>query len=159
MRCPFCSSADSKVIDSRPTEDGYVIRRRRECVTCGQRITTYEKIEETPTVIVKKNGTREQYNRSKILNGIIRACEKRPVTLEQMERLVDRIEARMAGGMEKEVSSGFLGEQVMQGLKDIDEVAYVRFASVYKEFKDLDSFKSELDRIVRERHDNSNRNE
>lgn len=153
MRCPYCHSIDTKVVDSRPTEDYSVIRRRRECNACGQRITTYEKIEEVPLVVVKKDGNREQFNKSKILNGIIRACEKRPITLAQMEALADEVEAKVQSSLEKEVSTIFIGEQVMDGLKKLDEVAYVRFASVYREFKDIDGFYEELRRLIEERTD------
>ncbi|MCA0384266.1 MAG: transcriptional regulator NrdR [Firmicutes bacterium] len=151
MKCPFCSSLESKVIDSRPTDDGHVIRRRRECIICSQRFTTYEKIEEIPIIIVKKDGTRESYNRMKVMNGIIRACEKRPVSMEQMERLIDQIETRMHTSMEKEVHSELIGELVMSGLKDLDEVAYVRFASVYRQFKDINTFINELTKLLHEK--------
>ena len=151
MKCPFCSSLESKVIDSRPTDDGHVIRRRRECINCAQRFTTYEKIEEIPIIIVKKDGTRESYNRMKVLNGIIRACEKRPVSMEQMERLIDQIETRMHSSMEKEIQSELIGELVMSGLKDLDEVAYVRFATVYRQFKDIITFINELTKLLREK--------
>lgn len=154
MKCPYCSSLDSKVVDSRPTDDGQVIRRRRECINCKQRITTYEKIEEIPIIIVKKDGNRESYNRMKVLNGIIRACEKRPVSMEQMERLIDQIEIRMHSSMEKEIHSELIGELVMSGLKDLDEVAYVRFASVYRQFKDINTFINELTKLLKEKaHD------
>jgi len=151
MKCPYCSSLESKVIDSRPTDDGHVIRRRRECINCNQRFTTYEKIEEIPIIIVKKDGTRESYNRMKVLNGIIRACEKRPVSMDQMERLIDQIETRMHTSMEKEVQSELIGELVMSGLKDLDEVAYVRFASVYRQFKDINTFINELTKLLQEK--------
>jgi len=151
MKCPYCSSLESKVIDSRPTDDGHVIRRRRECINCAQRFTTYEKIEEIPIIIVKKDGTRESYNRMKVLNGIIRACEKRPVSMEQMERLIDQIETRMHTSMEKEIQSELIGELVMSGLKDLDEVAYVRFASVYRQFKDINTFIHELTKFLHEK--------
>jgi len=154
MKCPYCSSLDSKVVDSRPTDDGQVIRRRRECINCKQRITTYEKIEEIPIIIVKKDGNRESYNRMKVLNGIIRACEKRPVSMEQMERLIDQIKIRMHSSMEKEIHSELIGELVMSGLKDLDEVAYVRFASVYRQFKDINTFINELTKLLKEKaHD------
>lgn len=151
MKCPYCSSLDSKVVDSRPTDDGQVIRRRRECINCKQRITTYEKIEEIPIIIVKKDGNRESYNRMKVLNGIIRACEKRPVSMDQMERLIDQIEIRMHSSMEKEIHSELIGELVMSGLKDLDEVAYVRFASVYRQFKDINTFINELTKLLKEK--------
>jgi len=151
MKCPYCSSLESKVIDSRPTEDGHVIRRRRECIDCKQRFTTYEKVEEIPMIIVKKDGNRESYNRMKVLNGIIRACEKRPVSMEQMERLIDHIESKLHSSMEKEISSEFIGELVMTGLKDLDEVSYVRFASVYRQFKDINTFINELTKLLNEK--------
>ncbi len=151
MKCPYCSSLESKVIDSRPTDDGHVIRRRRECMNCKQRFTTYEKIEEIPIIIVKKNGNRESYNRMKVLNGIIRACEKRPVSMEQMERLIDNIESKLHSSMEKEIQSEWIGELVMSGLKDLDEVSYVRFASVYRQFKDINTFINELTKLLNEK--------
>ncbi|MBM7560506.1 transcriptional regulator NrdR [Fusibacter tunisiensis] len=151
MKCPFCNNLESKVVDSRPTDDGHVIRRRRECIGCGERFTTYEKIEEIPMIIVKKNGMRESYNRMKVLNGIIRACEKRPVTMEQMEALIDRIEMTLHSSMEKEIQSEWVGELVMSGLKDLDEVAYVRFASVYRQFKDINTFITELTKLLNEK--------
>ncbi len=151
MKCRFCGASDSKVVDSRPTEDGLVIRRRRECISCGERITTYEKIEEMPILIVKKNSDREQYDRAKVLSGIIRACEKRPISAAQMEQIVDEVEAKMQSSMDKEVSSVFIGEAVMAGLKKLDDVAYVRFASVYREFADVDGFYNELKQLVEEK--------
>lgn len=147
MRCPYCGSLDSKVVDSRPTEDGSVIRRRRECTACCQRMTTYEKIEETPIMVIKKNAAREQYNRNKVMGGIIRACEKRPISVADMERIVDALELKIQSSLEKEVSTTFIGEQVMEGLRSLDDVAYVRFASVYREFKDVQSFYEELRRL------------
>lgn len=144
MKCPYCGCVDSKVVDSRPTEDGSVIRRRRECVECGQRMTTYEKIEETPIMVIKKNSEREQYNRNKVMGGIIRACEKRPISVSDMEKIVDDLEAKIQSSLEKEVSTSFIGEEVMAGLRKLDDVAYVRFASVYREFKDAQSFYEEL---------------
>ncbi len=151
MKCRFCGALDSKVVDSRPTEDGFVIRRRRECISCGERITTYEKIEEMPMIIVKKNSDREQYDRGKVLGGIVRACEKRPISVAQMEKIVDDVEAKIRSSMEKEVSSVFVGEAVMEGLKTLDDVAYVRFASVYREFTDVDGFYNELKKLVEEK--------
>ena len=148
MRCPYCNAADSKVIDSRPTEDGRAIRRRRECIQCGKRFTTYEKVEEMLFMEVKRDGSRESFDRSKILNGIIRACEKRPVSLDQMEAIVDDIERGLNNMMEKEVSSSFIGEVVMDHLKDLDEVAYVRFASVYRQFKDVNTFVAEIEKLL-----------
>jgi transcriptional repressor NrdR len=151
MKCPFCSYEESKVVDSRPTEEGASIRRRRECTNCKNRFTTYEKIEEIPLIVVKKDGTRESYNRSKLINGILRACEKRPVSLEQIEDMVDSIEKKMHNAMEKEVKSKKIGEFVMTGLKELDEVSYVRFASVYRSFKDINSFIDELSKMLKEK--------
>ncbi len=150
MKCPFCSYFESKVIDSRPTDEGQAIRRRRECIKCGKRFTTYEKIEEIPMIVVKKGGNRQSYDRNKLLNGIIRACEKRPVSVDTIERIVDDIERTLSNSLEKEVTSKEIGEMVMSSLKDIDEVAYVRFASVYRQFKDLNSFMEELKKILDE---------
>ena len=144
MRCPFCDNEDTKVIDSRPIDDGKAIRRRRECEKCVKRFTTYEKVETTIIMIIKKDGSRQAFDRDKLMNGIIKACEKRPVALADIERVVDSIERGLNNMMEKEVKSTFLGELVMEQLKDLDEVAYVRFASVYREFKDVDSFYEEI---------------
>ena len=148
MRCPFCENEDTKVIDSRHTEEGHAIRRRRECEKCGKRFTTYEKIEEMVLIVIKKDGSREAFDRSKILNGIVKACEKRPVPLAEMERVVDEIERGLNNMMEKEVKSTFIGELIMDKLKDLDEVAYVRFASVYREFKDVSTFMDEIKKIL-----------
>ena len=148
MKCPFCDEPDTKVIDSRPTEEGKAIRRRRECPKCGKRFTTYEKVEEMLFMVVKRDGRRESFDRNKILNGIIRACEKRPVTLAQMEAIVDDVERGLNNMMEKEVSTQFIGEVVMDRLKDLDEVAYVRFASVYRSFKDINTFMEELTKLL-----------
>ncbi len=150
MKCPYCSYFDSKVVDSRPTEEGQVIRRRRECIKCGKRFTTYEKIEKIPLMVVKKNGNRESYDRNKLLNGIIKACEKRPVSMNEIEKLVDDIEVSLSNSLEKEVTSVVIGEMIMNKLKDIDEVAYVRFASVYRQFKDLNTFMEELKKLLKE---------
>ncbi|MBR0130320.1 MAG: transcriptional repressor NrdR [Firmicutes bacterium] len=148
MRCPYCNAADSKVIDSRPTEDGKAIRRRRECIQCGKRFTTYEKVEEMLFMVVKRDGSRESFDRNKILNGIMRACQKRPVSVEQMEAIVDDIERGLNNMMEKEISSSYIGEVVMDHLKDLDEVAYVRFASVYRQFKDVNTFVAEIEKLL-----------
>ena len=148
MKCPFCDEPDTKVIDSRPTEEGKAIRRRRECPRCGKRFTTYEKVEEMLFMVVKRDGRRESFDRNKILNGIIRACEKRPVTLAQMEGIVDDVERGLNNMMEKEVSTQFIGEVVMDRLKDLDEVAYVRFASVYRQFKDVNTFIAEIEKLL-----------
>ncbi|WP_313757230.1 transcriptional regulator NrdR [Tissierella sp.] len=150
MKCPFCSYFESKVIDSRPTDEGQTIRRRRECIECSKRFTTYEKIEEIPLIIVKKNGNRESYDRNKLLNGIIKACEKRPVSINTIENLVDEIEKNLDNSLQREIKSEKIGEMVMDKLKDIDEVSYVRFASVYRQFKDLNSFMEELKKILDE---------
>ncbi|NBG88526.1 transcriptional regulator NrdR [Isachenkonia alkalipeptolytica] len=150
MNCPFCSHEESKVVDSRPTEEGQAIRRRRECSSCKKRFTTYEKIEELPLIVIKKGGTRESYNRSKVMNGIIRSCEKRPVSLQDIEKIVDDIEKTLYNSMEKEISTNFIGELVMDKLKKTDEVAYVRFASVYREFKDISTFMEELNKLIKD---------
>lgn len=142
---------ESKVVDSRPTDDGEVIRRRRECTNCLKRFTTYEKIEDIPLIIIKKNGNRELYDRNKIMNGALKACEKRPVSIKQIEKLVDSIEKKIFNSIEREVSSTFIGELVMEELKKIDEVAYVRFASVYRQFKDINTFMEELNKLLKEK--------
>jgi transcriptional repressor NrdR len=151
VNCPFCECFDTKVVDSRPTEEGQVIRRRRECNKCKKRFTTYEKIEEIPLIIIKKDGNREAYNRNKVLNGIIRACEKRPVSLKHIEKIVDNIERNLHNSMEKEIKSTYVGELVMNALKEIDEVAYVRFASVYRQFRDINTFMEELKKMLDEK--------
>ena len=147
MLCPYCRITDSKVIESRSSEDGAVIRRRRECMACHKRFTTYEKVEERPFLVVKKDGSREQFDRSKILAGILRACEKRPVSSETIEGTVDSIEAELRDYSDREVSSMIIGEMVMDKLQALDEVAYVRFASVYRQFTDLNSFISAIDQL------------
>ncbi len=147
VRCPFCQAADSRVIDSRSCEDGSSIRRRRECIACRRRFTSYERVEERPLLVVKKNGTREQFDRNKLLNGIGRACEKRPVSIEQIEQTATQIEAELRDKNEREVSSVVIGEMVMDKLRDLDEVAYVRFASVYRQFTDLNSFINTIDQM------------
>lgn len=148
MRCLFCGHLESKVIDSRSTEEGTTIRRRRECLECGKRFTTYEKIETIPIIVIKKDGTREAFDRDKISNGILRACEKRPVSLKEVESLIDDIEAKMYNMLEREVSSEKIGEMVMERLQKLDEIAYVRFASVYRQFKDINSFMDELAKLI-----------
>lgn len=152
MNCPFCFHLDSKVVDSRPTDEGHAIRRRRECIACGKRFTTYEKVEEIPLIVVKKSGDREPFNRNKVLNGIIRACEKRPVSLSRIENLVDEIEKQLYNSMEKEITTELIGKLVMDHIKKLDEVAYVRFASVYREFKDINTFMEELKKILNEKN-------
>ncbi|MBE7033859.1 MAG: transcriptional repressor NrdR [Ruminococcaceae bacterium] len=148
MRCPYCGHDDSKVIDSRPTEEGVAIRRRRECIKCTQRFTTYEKVESLPIVVIKKDKTRELFNREKLLAGLTRACEKRPVETSTLDRLVDKIESDLQNTLKREVSTKEIGEKVMEGLKDIDEVAYVRFASVYRQFKDVTTFIAEVNKLL-----------
>ena len=149
MKCPFCSFEESKVIDSRPTDEGERIRRRRECISCGKRFTTYEIIESVPIVVVKKDGkSREVFDRDKLFNGMMRACEKRPVSVDAIERAIDEIEAEIQNSLDREGTSVRIGELVMDKLKDIDEVAYVRFASVYRQFKDINTFMSELKKLL-----------
>ena len=151
MRCPFCAHPESKVIDSRHSEDGASIRRRRECLACQKRFTTYETVESLPIIVVKKDGSRQSFDRTKILNGMVRACEKRPVSMAEMEAAVTDIEQVMQNSLEREISSSEIGELVMERLKPLDEVAYVRFASVYRQFKDINSFMQELNKILEER--------
>jgi len=153
MRCPYCGWSDSKVIDSRPAEDGEKIRRRRECIKCHKRFTTYESIEKLPIVVVKKDNSRELFDKQKIVNGLIRACEKRPVPLSRMNDIADQVESELQNSYEKEVSSRRIGELVMDKLKDIDEVAYVRFASVYRQFRDINSFMDELSSLIDKKKD------
>ena len=148
MRCPYCENADTKVIDSRPTEEGHAIRRRRGCEKCGKRFTTYEKVEETIIMMIKKDGRREAFDRNKVMNGIIKACEKRPVPVAEMERVVNEIERGLNNMMEKEVESALVGELVMEKLKELDEVAYVRFASVYRQFTDVNPFVKEIEKLL-----------
>ncbi len=144
MKCPYCGEIDSKVIDSRPTEDGEKIRRRRECLRCKKRFTTYEIVETVPLMVVKKDHSRQAFDRQKLLNGMLRSCEKRPVSYEMLEKAVDNIEQTLLNSYDREVSSMYIGELAMQELKKIDEVAYVRFASVYRQFSDLNTFMDEL---------------
>ena len=148
MKCPFCSGLDSKVIDSRASEEGNTIRRRRECLVCQKRFTTYERIEEAPLMVVKKDGRREPFERAKVLNGLVKACEKRPVSYVTLEKLVNTVERELRNRMEQEVASTAVGELIMEGLKSIDEVAYVRFASVYRQFKDLGDLMQELQNLL-----------
>jgi len=150
MKCPFCAHIDDKVVDSRTIKDGGLIRRRRECLSCTKRFTTYERIEEIPLMVVKKDGRREAFDRSKIVIGILKACEKRPVGIEQIEDMVDSIEKGISGSMEKEVSSNIIGSMIMDELKNLAEVAYVRFASVYRQFKDINEFKDVLKTLDQE---------
>ena len=148
MKCPFCSYSESKVIDSRPADEGTSIRRRRECLSCGKRFTTYETVETLPMVVVKKDGSRQSFDKSKVLGGMIRACEKRPVPLAELERIADEIEQDLQNSMDREISTEVIGERVMERLRDVDQVAYVRFASVYRQFKDIDTFMTELNKLL-----------
>lgn len=148
MKCPVCSYPESKVLDSRPTEDGSVIRRRRECLSCQKRFTTYEKVEILPIVVVKKDKSREVFDRNKLINGMVRACEKRPVTMSDIEHAVSEIESTLNNSLQSEIGSKEIGELVMEKLKKIDEVAYVRFASVYRQFKDINTFMNELKTLL-----------
>lgn len=150
MKCPYCGYQDSKVIDSRPTDDNTSIRRRRECLKCGKRFTTYEKVEQLPILVIKKDNRREVYDRDKILKGMIKACEKRPVPIKVLEEITDEIDKRIINSMEREVTSTEIGEMVMEKLKNVDEVAYVRFASVYRQFKDINTFMDELKKLLKE---------
>ena len=148
MKCPYCGYKESKVIDSRPAEEGSSIRRRRECLSCAKRFTTYETVESLPIIVVKKDGSRESFDRQKVLGGMIRACEKRPVPFEVLEQKADEIEQTLQNSLEREVSTEYIGELVMDKLRAVDEVAYVRFASVYRQFKDIDTFMKELNKLL-----------
>ena len=149
MKCPYCNAQDTKVIDSRPADDNSSIRRRRQCEQCGKRFTTYEKLETMPLMVIKKDDSRETYNRSKLENGIILSCHKRPVSPQQISTLVDQIETQIFGMEEREIPSSRIGELVMEKMRELDEVAYVRFASVYREFKDADAFMDELAKFLK----------
>ena len=151
MKCPFCGYEESKVIDSRPTDEGEKIRRRRECIACGKRFTTYEIIESVPIIVVKKDKSRQAFDRIKLFNGMLRACEKRPVSIEQIDRTVSEIEAELQNSLDREVTSVHIGELVMDKLKNLDEVAYVRFASVYRQFKHINTFLDELAKLLGEK--------
>ena len=148
MKCPFCGFEESKVIDSRPTDEGQRIRRRRECLDCGKRFTTYEIIESLPIIVIKKDKSREAFNRDKLMTGLLRACEKRPVSIDTLDNMIDEIETVLQNSLDREVSSEKIGELVMEKLKAIDEVAYVRFASVYRQFKDINTFMRELNKLL-----------
>ena len=148
MKCPFCSFEESKVIDSRPTDEGQRIRRRRECLSCGKRFTTYEIIESLPIIVIKKDKSRETFNRDKLMTGLLRACEKRPVSIDTLDNMIDEIETTLQNSLDREVSSEKIGQLVMEKLKKIDEVAYVRFASVYRQFKDITTFLRELNKLL-----------
>lgn len=151
MRCPFCGWMESKVSDSRSAEEGSTIRRRRECVNCARRFTTYEVVEQVPLMVVKKDGRRTIFDRSKIMNGVLRACQKRPIPLSVVEDLVEKVEKEIRNTMEREISTQQIGEMVMQYLKEIDQVAYVRFASVYRQFADINNFMQELEDLMKTR--------
>lgn len=148
MKCPYCGYLESRVVDSRPADEGERIRRRRECIGCLKRFTTYEMVETLPIMVIKKDRSREMFDRSKLLNGLMRACEKRPVSVDVIEKAIDEIEAELQNSLDREVTSVKIGEYVMDKLKDIDEVAYVRFASVYRQFKDINTFMSELKKLL-----------
>ena len=151
MKCPYCGYQESKVVDSRHSDDGLSIRRRRECLSCGKRFTTYETVESLPIVVVKKDGSRQTFERNKVLNGMVRACEKRPVSMAELEAAVADIEQILQNSLDREVKTERIGELVMERLKPLDEVAYVRFASVYRQFKDINSFMRELNKILEEK--------
>ena len=151
MKCPYCGHPESKVIDSRPADENASIRRRRECLSCAKRFTTYETVESLPMVVIKKDGSRQSFDRQKVLRGMIRACEKRPVPLAELERIADEIELELQNSMEREIRTEDVGEKVMDRLRKVDQVAYVRFASVYRQFKDLDTFMAELNKLLAEK--------
>ena len=148
MKCPYCGYKESKVVDSRPAEEGSSIRRRRECLSCEKRFTTYETVESLPMVVIKKDGSRQSFDRRKVLGGMIRACEKRPVPLAELEKIAEEIEQDLQNSMEREISTEAIGEKVMERLRNVDQVAYVRFASVYRQFKDIDTFMTELNKLL-----------
>ncbi len=149
MKCPFCGTLDSKVIDSRSTEEGVSIRRRRECLKCNKRFTTYEKVESIPIMVIKKDKRREPFDSSKIMRGLTRACEKRPISLDMIEDMVYKIETKIYNTLEREITSDQIGEMLLEQLKDVDEVAFIRFASVYRDFKDVETFRNEINKIVK----------
>lgn len=150
MRCPYCGNLDSKVIDSRPTDDYTSIRRRRECINCAKRFTTYEKVEQVPILVIKKDMRRETYDSDKILKGMIKACEKRPVPIQKLEEITEEIDRQIYNSLEKEITSAKIGEMVMEKLKQVDEIAYVRFASVYRQFRDINTFIEELEKLLKD---------
>lgn len=150
MKCPFCGFIEDKVIDSRPTDEGSAIRRRRECIKCSKRFTTYEKVESLPLMVIKKDKSRQPFDRDKLLNGLLRACEKRPISINDLEKLVESIETQIHNSLQREVTTEDIGEMVMSKLKNMDEVAYVRFASVYRQFKDINTFMDELKNLLRD---------
>ena len=150
MKCPYCSNLEDRVLDSRPTDEGTTVRRRRECLNCKKRFTTYEKVEYMPLIVIKKDKSRQAYDREKLLNGVLRACEKRPVSIHQLEEIIDNVEAKIHNTFQREIRSTVIGELVLEELRKLDEVAYVRFASVYRQFKDIDTFMAELQKIIKE---------
>ena len=152
MKCPYCAHPESKVVDSRPSDEGASIRRRRECLSCHKRFTTYETMESLPLVVIKKDGSRQTFDKSKLLNGMLRACEKRPVPFSQLEEIAGEIEQALQNDMDREIPSARIGELVMDRLKGVDEVAYVRFASVYRQFKDISTFMAELNKLLEEKY-------
>lgn len=151
MKCPYCGFHDSKVVDSRPAEDRDSIRRRRECLGCGKRFTTYEIVESLPMIVIKKDGKRQEFDREKLLRGMIRACEKRPVKVEELEEIADEVEQELANTLAREIQAQRIGELVMEKLRKVDEVSYVRFASVYRQFKDINTFMEELSKLLGEK--------
>ena len=151
MKCPYCNNNEDKVTDSRETSEGMAIRRRRECITCGRRFTTYENIEKTPLMVIKKDGRREPFSRQKVLNGLVKACEKRPISIEKLEKIANSIEIELQKKFEQELESHYIGELVMEKLSQLDDVAYVRFASVYRQFKDINQFMKELRGVFNKR--------
>ena len=150
MKCPFCGFIEDKVIDSGPTDEGSAIRRRRECTKCSKRFTTYEKVESLPLMVIKKDRSRQPFDREKLMNGLLRACEKRPISINELEKMVENIEAQLHNSLQREVTTEYIGEMVMSKLKTMDEVAYVRFASVYRQFKDINTFMDELKNLLRD---------
>ena len=150
MKCPFCGYSESKVVDSRPAEEGATIRRRRECLKCQKRFTTYEIMEQLPLIVVKKDGSRQTFDKQKLINGMLRACEKRPVPVADIQAVADEIEQELQNSLEREIKTTEVGEMVMRGLKSLDEVAYVRFASVYRQFRDINTFMDELNKLLKE---------
>ena len=151
MKCPYCGHTEDRVIDSRPTEENTAIRRRRECTRCLKRFTTYEKVESVPLMVIKKDKTRQAFDREKLLNGLLRACEKRPVSVDTLEKMVDEIEGQILNSLKREITTREIGEMVMARLKDVDEVAYVRFTSVYRQFRDINTFMDELRKLLKEK--------
>jgi len=151
MTCPFCGYRQDRVVDSRESKEGDLIRRRRECLSCGKRFTTYERVDEIPYMVVKKDGRREKFDRQKVLNGLLRACEKRPVSVARLAKLVDEVEARLSDDPDREITTTEIGELLMQRLRNLDKIAYVRFASVYRDFQDVEAFFSELQELMRQK--------